>query len=94
MLSLQTQASLTAGGLVAGSKFLRLTLQSLALGLGAFLAIRGSISIGSVFAASFLAGRALQPIDQVLSAWPTLVRPVRPIKRSTISCGATRHRPL
>jgi ATP-binding cassette subfamily C protein len=74
MLSLQTQASLTAGGLVAGSKFLRLTLQSLALGLGAFLAIRGSISIGSVFAASFLAGRALQPIDQVLAAWPTLVR--------------------
>ncbi len=74
MLSLQTQASLTAGGLVAGSKFLRLTLQSLALGLGAYLAIRGSISVGSVFAASFLAGRALQPIDQVLMAWPTLVR--------------------
>lgn len=74
MLSLQTQASLTAGGLVAGSKFLRLTLQSLALGLGAFLAIRGSISVGSVFAASFLAGRALQPIDQILAAWPTLVR--------------------
>jgi len=74
MLSLQTQASLTAGGLVAGSKFLRLTLQSLALGLGAYLAIRGSISVGAVFAASFLAGRALQPIDQVLMAWPTLVR--------------------
>jgi ATP-binding cassette subfamily C protein len=74
MLSLQTQASLTAGGLVAGSKFLRLTLQSLALGLGAYLAIRGSISVGAVFAASFLAGRAPQPIDQVLMAWPTLVR--------------------
>jgi ATP-binding cassette subfamily C protein len=74
MLSLQTQTSLTAGGLIAASKFVRLTLQSLALGLGAFLAIRGSISVGSVFAASFLAGRALQPIDQLLSAWPTLVR--------------------
>lgn len=74
MLALQTQASFQSGGYLAGSKFLRLTLQSLALGLGAWLAIDNKISAGAIFAASFLAGRALQPIEQLLTAWPSLVK--------------------
>jgi ATP-binding cassette subfamily C protein len=74
MLALQTQASFASGGYVAASKFLRLVLQSLALGLGAWLAIHDRISAGSIFAASFLAGRALGPIEQMLTAWPSLVR--------------------
>lgn len=74
MLALQTRASFLSGGYLAGSKFLRLTLQSLALGLGAWLAIDNKISAGAIFAASFLAGRALQPIEQLLSAWPSLVK--------------------
>ena len=56
------------------SKFLRLALQSLALGLGAWLAIGNSISGGAVFAASFLAGRALQPIEQLLGTWRTVAQ--------------------
>ena len=74
MLHLQTEASFSSGGYVAGSKFLRFSLQSLALGLGAWLAIDNKISAGGIFAASFLAGRALTPIEQLLSAWPSLVR--------------------
>ena len=74
MLALQTDASFLSGSYLAGSKFLRLTLQSLALGLGAWLAIDNKISAGAIFAASFLAGRALQPIEQLLSAWPALAR--------------------
>ena len=74
MLALQTRASFVSGSYLAGSKFLRLTLQSLALGLGAWLAIDNKISAGAIFAASFLAGRALQPIEQLLTAWPSLVR--------------------
>ena len=74
MLHLQTDASFSSGGYVAGSKFLRLSLQSLALGLGALLAIDNKISAGAIFAASFLAGRALGPIEQLLAAWPSLVR--------------------
>ena len=74
MIGLQTRASFASGGYVVASKFLRLALQSLALGLGAWLAIQDSISAGSIFAASFLAGRALGPIEQLLSAWPSLVR--------------------
>lgn len=74
MLALQTRASFAAGGYLAGTKFLRLSLQSLALGLGAYLAIDNKISAGGIFAASFLAGRALGPIEQLLTAWPSLVR--------------------
>lgn len=74
MLGLQTRASFAGGGFLAGSKFVRLTLQSLALGLGAYLAINNKISVGGIFAASFLAGRALQPVEQLLTTWPTLVR--------------------
>ncbi len=74
MLALQTNASFQSSGYLAGSKFLRLTLQSLALGVGALLAIDNKISAGTIFAASFLTGRALQPIEQVLTAWPSLAK--------------------
>ena len=74
MLSHQTRSSFRSVGYVAVSKFLRLALQSLALGLGAWLAIDNRISAGAIFAGSFLAGRALQPIEQFLTAWPSLVR--------------------
>lgn len=74
MTAQQTFASLASSRYVTISKFLRLSLQSLALGLGAWLAINNSISAGAVFAASFLAGRALQPVEQLLSSWRTVVQ--------------------
>lgn len=74
MMAEQTQASFASSRYVTASKFLRLVLQSLALGLGAWLAINNSISAGAVFAASFLAGRALQPIEQMLATWRTTVQ--------------------
>ena len=73
MLNLQTEASFAGGRYVALSKFVRLSLQSLALGLGAWLAVRNSISPGAIFASSFLVGRALAPIDQLLGAWRSFV---------------------
>ena len=74
MMTMQTSASFASIRYVTVSKFLRLTLQSLALGLGAWLAINNSISDGAVFAASFLAGRALQPIEQMLSSWRSIAQ--------------------
>lgn len=74
MIALQTEASLAGGSYVTISKFLRLSLQSLALGVGAWLAIDDKISAGAIFAASFLAGRALQPVDQLLASWPVVTR--------------------
>ena len=56
------------------SKTLRLFLQSLMLGLGAWLAIQGQITPGVMIAASILLGRALAPIDQAVGQWPLLQR--------------------
>lgn len=58
----------TSGSFLAATKFLRLLLQSLALALGAYLAIRQEISAGAIFAASLIIGRALQPVEQILNA--------------------------
>ena len=54
------------------SKTLRLFLQSMMLGLGAWLAIHGQVSFGVMIAASILLGRALAPIDQAVGQWPQL----------------------
>ena len=56
----------------AGSRFLRMFVQSAALGLGALLAIAGYISSGAIVAASILLGRALQPAEVLIGGWSTL----------------------
>lgn len=50
-------------------KFARMFMQSLALGVGAWLAVNAEISVGAIIAASVLLARALQPIEQMVSAW-------------------------
>jgi ATP-binding cassette subfamily C protein len=74
MLELQTDAALGSSGHTATSKFVRLALQSLALGLGALLAINAQVSPGAVFAASFIVGRALGPIDQLVGSWRSIIQ--------------------
>ncbi len=69
VLQLQSDASDTAGGLTATSKSLRIMLQSIALGLGAYLAINMEISPGMMIAGSILLGRALAPVDQLVGGW-------------------------
>ena len=56
------------------SRTLRLFLQSLMLGLGAWLVLAGEITAGLMIAASILLGRALAPIDQAIGQWPLLQR--------------------
>lgn len=51
------------------SRFIRLTLQIVILGYGALLVLDGEITPGMIFASSIVAGRALAPIDQVISSW-------------------------
>jgi len=55
-------------------KFIRMFMQSLALGAGAWLAIEGQISVGAIIAASVLLNRALQPIEQIAGHWSALVQ--------------------
>lgn len=53
------------------TKCIRMSLQSLVLGIGAWLAIDGKISPGMMIAGSILMGRTLAPIDQVINVWKT-----------------------
>ncbi|WP_375194582.1 type I secretion system permease/ATPase [Sphingobium sp.] len=74
MLAWQASASFAAGGRMTISRFLRNALQSGALGLGALLAIDGQISGGAIFASSFLLGRAVAPVDQLVASWRSVVQ--------------------
>ena len=70
-------ASDRGGAFAVSSRTLRLFLQSMMLGLGAWLAIRGQVTPGIMIAASILLGRALAPIDQAVGQWPVLQRTIR-----------------
>lgn len=74
MLVAQTEAGLAGGSYLTATKFTRLALQSLALGLGALLAIDDMISAGAIFAASFLIARALAPIEQLVATWRSIAQ--------------------
>ena len=67
-------ASDRGGAFAATSRTLRLFLQSMMLGLGAWLAIGGEVTPGIMIAAAILMGRALAPIDQAVAQWPVLQR--------------------
>jgi ATP-binding cassette subfamily C protein EexD len=69
LIILQAQASEKAGLISALSKTYRLTIQSLILGLGAWLAIDKQITPGLMIGGSILLGRALAPIDLMIGTW-------------------------
>ena len=69
LIILQAKASTKAGLISALSKTYRLTIQSLILGLGAWLAIDKEISPGLMIGGSILLGRALAPIDLMIGTW-------------------------
>jgi ATP-binding cassette subfamily C protein len=73
MLGRQVVASDRAGAIQSVIKFLRLSMQSVILGLGAYLVIEHTVTAGAMFAASLLLGRALQPVEQVVGAWRGIV---------------------
>lgn len=71
---MQAEAAFAGGKYSGAIKFTRLALQSLALGVGAWLAIERQISAGAVIAASVLLSRALQPLEQLVGAWSGVVQ--------------------
>jgi ATP-binding cassette, subfamily C, bacterial exporter for protease/lipase len=68
-LELQAEASEKAATVTSITKFVRLAMQSLVLGLGALLAIEGTITPGMMIGASILMGRALSPVEQIIGIW-------------------------
>jgi ATP-binding cassette subfamily C protein EexD len=69
LIMLQAVASEKAGLIAATSKTYRITVQSLILGLGAWLAIDKQITPGLMIGGSILLGRALAPIDLMIGSW-------------------------
>ena len=68
----QAEASFAAGRILGLTRFIRIALQSLGLGLAAYLAVEQKISLGAIFATSLLISRALAPIEQILGSWRSL----------------------
>ncbi|MBQ4839000.1 type I secretion system permease/ATPase [Pseudoalteromonas luteoviolacea] len=68
-ISHQSEASNLSSVLTATSKVLRLALQSVVLGAGAWLAVDGQITAGMMIAGSIMAGRLLSPVEQLVGAF-------------------------
>lgn len=58
---------------VSISRAIRLALQVLILGTGAYFVIRGELTGGAMIAASIVLARALSPIERSISAWHRLL---------------------
>ena len=62
------------GARIGGSvRFARTVLQSLILGLGAYLVLQNQLTPGGMIAASILLGRALAPVDLAIAHWRGVV---------------------
>ncbi len=73
LLAHQTASNDRGAMMSSGIKFLRLAMQSIILGLGAYLAIERLTTVGAVFAGSILLGRTLLPVEQTVGGWRNLV---------------------
>jgi PrtD family type I secretion system ABC transporter len=70
-----------AGSFGSTSKVLRLLLQSMILGLGAYLVIKQELTAGAMIAASIMMGRALAPIETTIANWRAFVAARQSIRR-------------
>jgi PrtD family type I secretion system ABC transporter len=67
--SAQLTASDMSSGLSGASRFVRMTLQSMVLAVGAYLVMSGKASGGVMIAASITLGRALAPVEVAIVHW-------------------------
>lgn len=88
-LDLQEQASSRASVIATVTRTVRLTLQSLILGLGALLVIEGNLSAGGMIAASILMGRILSPVEQLIASWKHLVAARDAYQRTALLLSAS-----
>lgn len=72
-IELQAVASDQAAVVGGITKFVRITMQSLALGIGALLVLDNKLSPGGMIAASVLVSRALAPIEMLVGNWKQII---------------------
>jgi ATP-binding cassette subfamily C exporter for protease/lipase/ATP-binding cassette subfamily C protein EexD len=73
-LNRQTEISKQQAFILSCSKGLRMTLQVLVLGVGAFYVVQNVITAGVMITASIIMSRALAPVEQALSSWRQMQR--------------------
>jgi ATP-binding cassette subfamily C exporter for protease/lipase len=73
VLGLQALASDRAGSIGTATRLIRISLQSIILGTGAWLAINGRVTAGGMFAGSILMGRMLSPVELCIANWKGFV---------------------
>ncbi|MFG0866342.1 type I secretion system permease/ATPase [Pseudomonas sp. FYR_7] len=73
IMLLQSNASDKGGVVSSTSKTFRIWSQSIMLAIGAYLVVTHQINPGLLMAGSLLLGRALSPIDQMISSWKGFV---------------------
>ena len=69
IMLLQTQANRHAGMLQAITKSLRMSMQVLIFGVGAYLVLQNQATAGIIIASSIIMGRALAPVEQAIGTW-------------------------
>lgn len=72
MAQVQTSAGRSSGVFMALTRFVRQAIQILMLALGAWLVISQEASAGIMIATTILLGRAIQPVEQLVSSWRAL----------------------
>ncbi len=70
------------------SRALRIFLQIATLGLGAYYVLQNEMTGGMIFASSLIAGKALQPLDQLIGSWRQIVDANTAWKRLKTSLAA------
>lgn len=58
--------------ILTATRFLRFSVQTLIMGVAAYLVIERDISPGAMFASSFLLGRAMAPVENAIATWKSL----------------------
>ncbi len=69
VLELQTEASRYAGVLQSITRSLRMSMQVIIYGVGAYLTLKHMSTAGIMITASIIMGRALAPIEQGMATW-------------------------
>jgi ATP-binding cassette subfamily C exporter for protease/lipase len=78
------KAQLLARRMQALSKFIQYSQQSIILSVGAWLVIRGELSMGTMIASNALMSHALRPVGMLASGWKQFVQARQAFKRLDI----------
>lgn len=69
LMTLSSVANDLQNRMSVGGREIRLLMNSLSLGIGAYLAIKGEITFGAMIAAALLMSRATSPVEAISSGW-------------------------